>query len=161
MRDDLYNLGPRQRLWKAQLVMFREHPLIGVGWNNNERKAKEVVDRLYPEQRENFYGHAHSVPLQILSTTGLLGFAAFVWIWVEIFRAASQVLAQRSRDQIEHWLARGLIVGFVGFNIQGLTQWNFGDAEVLHNVVFFWAVIAALQTSSPAGVAEGAPEHSK
>jgi len=28
--------------------------------------------------------------------------------------------------------------------IQGLTQWNFGDAEVLHNLIFFWAIVAVL-----------------
>lgn len=137
-QNDFYNLGPRKRLWAAQLYFFRESPLLGVGWNNNERRAKEVVDRLFPDIKEQFYGHAHSTFLQILSTTGLIGFAAYLWIWGAVFQRCLRVIRNRPRDQLEHWIAVGLFAGFVGFQIQGLTQWNFGDAEVIHNVVFFW-----------------------
>lgn len=142
-KDDLYQLGPRERLWKAQFEMIREHPWIGVGFNNNERKAKEVVDRLYPNQA-NFYGHAHSTPLQILATMGILGFAAYLWLWVQIFARAFEALKFYPKDRVEHWLALGLMLSFIGFHIQGITQWNFGDAEVIHNLMFFWALLAAI-----------------
>ncbi|MBI4402531.1 MAG: O-antigen ligase family protein [Deltaproteobacteria bacterium] len=142
-QDDFYNLGPRTRLWIAQWHMFKQHPILGVGWNNNERQAKQYVDKLFPEIRERFYGHAHSTPLQILSTTGLLGFGCYLWLWVEIFSTLSQALRKITKRKIEWWLALALLGGFFGFHIQGLTQWNFGDAEVTHNLVFFWAVLAA------------------
>lgn len=136
---------PRARLWHAQWEMFKEHPFLGVGWNTNERKAKEYVDRLYPEQKEQgFYGHAHSMVLQILSTTGLLGLSAFLWLWAEIFFSLWQ-LGRQTRGGTQA-LAVGLWTAFVGFWIQGLTQWNFGDAEVVHSVVFFWAAAAIIKT---------------
>jgi O-antigen ligase len=143
--DDMYNLGPRQRLWAANLAMFREHPLLGVGWNNNERFAKEWVDRLYPEIKDNFYGHAHSDLLQILSTTGILGLLAYLWLWGQVFAATMKSMRESPRGSEPYWLALGLFAAFVGFQIQGVTQWNFGDAEVIHNVMFFWAVTAALR----------------
>jgi O-antigen ligase len=129
-KDDFYNLGPRTRLWHAQWEIFKDHPWIGVGYNNNERLAKTYVDRLYPSRSDNFYGHAHNTPLQILATTGLLGSIAYLWLWGTIFWSLYQ---KRS------W---GLIAAFVGFQIQGLTQWNFGDAEVVHSLMFFWALAA-------------------
>lgn len=143
-KDDLYNLGPRMRLWRAQREMFREHPVLGIGWDNNERHAKEYVDRLFPDRSDNFYGHAHSELLQILVTTGVLGMAAFLWLWVEVFTRGARLVVAYPREKEERWIALGLVTAFVGFHIQGATQWNFGDAEVLHNVVFFWAVLAAM-----------------
>jgi O-antigen ligase len=145
-RDALLNITPRIKLWRAQLELFKQSPIFGVGYNNNERYAKEVVDRLYPDS-ENFYGHAHSTPLQLLATTGALGFLCYLALWWEIFRRALQLLKALDRRALERWLTLSLTAGFVGFHLQGLTQWNFGDAEVLHNLMFFWAVLAALHVS--------------
>lgn len=138
--------APRLRLWHAQWEMFKEHPLLGMGWNTNERRAKDYVDRLYPNVEKNFYGHAHSMLLQILATTGVIGFAAFLWIWFEVFQ--SLLLSVKRLKGEDLALAVGLLSAFVGFWIQGLTQWNFGDAEVTHSVVFFWAVAATLYSQA-------------
>jgi putative inorganic carbon (HCO3(-)) transporter len=154
-KDGLYHLGARARLWSAQIEMFKEHPWFGIGFNNNERKAKEYVDRLFPADiANNFYGHAHSAFLQVLASMGILGVLAYGWIWVSIFKSCFESLRAYGRTKLEYWICLGALAGFVGFQIQGVTQWNFGDAEVLHNVIFFWAIIAALhvrafgQTSS-------------
>lgn len=138
--EDAYSVGPRSRLWKAQLEMFKDHLWLGVGFNNNERKAREYVNRLYPERDDNFYGHAHSNVLQLLSTTGLLGLACYFWLWCTIFITNVRYL-RLSTGALERGLAIGLLAGFIGFHLQGITQWNFGDAEVLHNLIFFWALL--------------------
>ncbi len=139
--DDFWGGGPRYRLWSAQWEMFKDHPWLGVGYNNNERFAKTYVDRLYPN-RTNFYGHAHSTVLQILTTTGIFGFLAFIWLWIQVFVLCHR--CARSPDLSIKGMGVGLLAAFLGFHIQGLTQWNFGDAEVLHNVIFFWAVISVI-----------------
>lgn len=131
---------PRVRLWHAQWEMFKERPLFGVGWNNNERMAKQYIDKLYPEVENNFYGHAHSNLLQILSTTGVLGIIAFLWLWAKIFVSAFR---------LSTGLGLGIFAALVGYQVQGLTQWNFGDAEVMHNLMFLWALLAVLSTNTP------------
>ena len=141
-QDQLYNAGPRQRLWSVQWQMFRSSPWLGLGWNNNERFSKEWVDRAYPEQPENFYGHAHSMPLQILASTGLLGFIAFYWLWFAVFSQCWRLIRCSRKGSTAWAVGWGLMAAFIGFHIQGLTQWNFGDAEVLHSVIFYWAVLA-------------------
>ena len=139
-----YSLSARSKLWHANWEMFKEHPVIGIGYNNNERKAQEYVDRLYPENiDDNFYGHAHSTPLQILATTGLLGFAIYLLLWFAVFRKTVTLAFQPIMCR-EKWLGIGLLAGFIGFHVQGITQWNFGDAEVLHNLMFIWALLATL-----------------
>lgn len=134
--------NPRMRLWKAQWHMFLEHPVLGMGWNNNERKSKEYVDRLYGYSPDNFYGHAHSEVLQLLSSTGIIGTVLFFWIWVLIFKMC-YALWKRGKDTWSRTFYFGILVALISFHLQGLTQWNFGDAEVLHNIIFLWALIAA------------------
>jgi len=149
VNDDLYDLSERRRIWNLQWELFKQSPLVGVGWNNNERFCAREMKKLYPEREATFCGHAHSEALQLLSTTGALGLGGFLWLWAEIFGAAFQAFRSYPRGRSKS-IALGLLVGFLGFHVQGVTQWNFGDAEVLHNVLFFWAVIAVLWVRSPA-----------
>lgn len=134
--------GPRLRLWRANWEMFKDHPILGVGYNGNERRAKEYLDRLYPTDNLSLAGHAHSNPLQILSSTGILGAAAFLWLWIAVALRLARVI--RAGDERSRALAIGLAAAFVAFHLQGLAQWNFGDAEVLHSVMFCLAVTATL-----------------
>ncbi len=143
-RDDFYNLGPRRRLWNAQIEIFKENPILGFGWNNNERHCKEYVDRLYPDIKDNFCGHAHSNELQILATTGIVGAAAFLWLWWTIMVFTYRAIRAYRKVEDEHWILIGCFAAFVGFHLQGITQWNFGDAKVLHNLMFFLAVVSVL-----------------
>lgn len=138
------SIGPRQRLWAANWAMFREHPILGVGYNNNERLAPSYLARLYPDDR-SMSGHAHSTPLQILATTGLAGAAAFLWLWAAVALRLRDCL--RSADRETRGTAAGLAGAFVAFHVLGLTQWNFGDAEVLHSVMFALALAGSLSTT--------------
>jgi len=147
-KEGHYSLSPRKRLWNIQWEIFKDHPILGVGYNNNERQAKTYFDRMYPDVEEKFYGHAHSTPLQILSTTGLLGSLAYIWLWWQILWSSFCAFRGFSNRAKERALSLAVLVGFVGFHIQGFTQWNFGDAEVLHNLMFFWAVAATLWSAS-------------
>lgn len=143
-KNEFYSINlenPRFRLWKAQIAMFLENPVLGVGWNNSERRSKEYIDKLFGESQTNFYGHAHSEILQILSSTGVVGLLAYLWIWGSVFWMGIKVW----RSSKDPWLKAfyfGVLAALVGFHLQGLTQWNFGDAEVLHNIIFLWALIA-------------------
>ena len=145
-QEEIYSTSPRLRLWNAQLAMFRDHPWFGVGWNNSERRSREYLDKLYPNVAEVFSGHAHSNFLQILSSTGILGTLGYLWIWITVFVLTWQLIHLFPTGSLERSTGMGLFAAFIGFHIQGLTQWNFGDAEVLHNVIFFWALVSALVT---------------
>ena len=68
---------------------------------------------------------------------------------VAIIRRSRAALSVEGDQGIQRWLGLGLLATFVGFQIQGLTQWNFGDLEVLHNVLFLWA-LAGVMNLTPA-----------
>lgn len=137
----------RSRFWKTNLQMFFDHPFFGIGFNQNERHCQEYMDKIFPDRINNYYGHAHSTPLQFLSTTGLFGIFAYIFFWVSIFREMSRGFFTNHRT-FEWWILLGIFSAFIGFHIQGITQYNFGDAEVLHNVMFFLAVSMVLSKSN-------------
>lgn len=144
-RENLSQLDARSRLWAVQWHFFQKAPILGVGYNNNERVCREVMDGLFPDVENNFCGHAHSTPLQLLATTGILGLLSYFWIWIAVFKRNMNLIRHLPQNQMQWWIALACWVAFVCFHIQGLTQWNFGDAEALHNLAFFWALLASLE----------------
>jgi O-antigen ligase len=82
----------------------------------------------------------HNTPLQILVERGLLGLAAWLAIWSAFYRRAIGTLrglaASRSRERA---LVAGSIAAATGFLVAGLSEYNFGDSEV---VMVAWAVMA-------------------
>ena len=66
--------------WQAALNMAYENPWLGVGLGNYEVA--------YPDYRlanwEYALGHAHNYYLNILAETGIIGFLAYMMMWVSI-----------------------------------------------------------------------------
>jgi O-antigen ligase len=77
-------IGTRVQLWRGAMVMFFDHPLIGVGWMNFPSRVTSFIDwRYFPTD------HAHNIYLALLAETGVIGFILFfVPIAVVLGRAA-------------------------------------------------------------------------
>jgi O-antigen ligase len=131
--------GVRERvyMWRSGAAMWGEHRWLGVGPGGVKREFARFA---LPEASKQRTGHVHNTPLQILVERGMLGFAAWLWIWVAFFYRVGVILrglgpARRA--------ARGLVVGCLaavaGFLVAGLAEYNFGDAEV---VLVLWTVMA-------------------
>jgi hypothetical protein len=130
------NLG-RSRIWQANIDMIRDRPLLGWGYGNY-RKFREPYYQRYPEADTT--AHAHNSFLQIWVDTGLLGLGAFVYLFAVILKTSWTVYQYLSTEPGKS-LALGGVLGVVGFLLGGMTQYNFGDAEV---VIVLWATIGVL-----------------
>jgi len=128
------NLG-RSQIWLANLDMVKDRPLFGWGYGNY-RKFREPYYQRYPEA--NHSGHAHNSFLQIAVDSGLVGLTAFLAFFVVLLRTGWQAY-QRLPPTAEplRSFALGAWLSIIGFLIGGLTQHNFGDAEV---VIVMWAM---------------------
>ena len=122
-------LRERFRMWETGLAMVRDHPLTGVGMG----QVKRVFPRYArPDAIKKTTSHVHNTPLQILVERGLLGLAAWLWIWVAFFVHAFRILRRIGADrQRERALVAGSLAAIVGFLVAGLSEFNFGDAEVV------------------------------
>jgi putative inorganic carbon (hco3(-)) transporter len=131
--------GMRERvyMWRSGLAMWRDHPLLGVGPGGVKREYPRYA---LPEASKQRTSHVHNAPLQILVERGILGLAAWVWLWVAFFVFAIRRLRRLPPTAAA---ARALVVGslaaIAGFLVAGLAEHNFGDSEV---VMVAWSVMA-------------------
>jgi O-antigen ligase len=99
---------------------------------------RDYVRYALPEAVKKRTAHLHSAPLQILVERGLLGLAAWLWIWVA-FYARVGALLRGARSESERALAAGVIAAITGFLVTGLSEYSFGDSEV---ALVAWTLIA-------------------
>ena len=116
--------------------MIKDHPLLGVG---PERVDDEFPKYYKDAQPETFYfGHLHNNFLQIGAERGLLTLAAFIWLFAELYRSLLGIL--KASEERARWVTLGSLAALTGFVVSGLTEYNFGDSEVLALLLFLVSI---------------------
>jgi O-antigen ligase len=118
----------RWAMWTSGLAMARDHPMTGVGPGGVKQEYPRYVAAEYRDKRR---GHLHNTPLQILVERGALGLAAWLALFAAFFWHAAGVLrALQPGAARERAMVAGSVAAIAGFLVGGLTEYNFGDAEV-------------------------------
>lgn len=133
MEKDRSNLG-RIALWKGSLLMYRDHPINGVGVG----RFTEQYLRNYKQPHTTNAAHAHNNFLHFLAVSGTIGFLAFCWLNFKILKSLYEGSKNIAEEKWKLFILSSL-GAVVVFNIQGLTEFNFGDTEPVR---FFWFLIA-------------------
>ena len=120
----------RLLMWRSGFEILSDNPryvVSGVGMH--------ALEKVYPQYRspeaehQNLW-HLHNNFMQILVTRGLLGLIAFLWIflawWKRIWRGFRE-----TPPGIEKGVLAGSLAGMVGFLVSGLTEYSWGDTEVV------------------------------
>jgi len=127
----------RRYMWESGVMMARERPWLGFGPGGVKREYRGFA---LEEAIKKRTGHVHNTPLQMLVERGVVGLAAWLWIWVAYYTCAIRVLRRLAPDAAA---ARTVVIGslaaITGFLVGGLSEYNFGDSEV---VMVAWAVAA-------------------
>jgi O-antigen ligase len=119
----------RTHMWKAGWRMFLDHPLTGVGLQD----LKPLYEQYRDPDASEAAGHLHSVPVQLAATMGVVGLAAFTWLFVGLFRCAGSGLgATMRRGGVAAGVRLGMLGALCGFLVAGLFEWNAGDEELLY-----------------------------
>jgi hypothetical protein len=110
----------RLEIWREGLIVLRHHPLFGCGPRNLWGAVQTYVDNPRPEIEA---GGLHNMYLELLSTSGAVGFIPFM-IWLAMAAAACVRYLARSknlRDRISHrgWL---LGAGAAAFAVMNLSE---------------------------------------
>ena len=116
-------LGSRTDLWHGAYLLWRAHPLFGVGPGNYEY----AVGRFFPGVRT----HANSMYFQVLAEQGAAGFIALL----TMIAATLGVFVRRLR----HPLALGACVAVIAINFHQIADciWLYPKVGVM-----LWALIA-------------------
>ena len=116
-------------MWESGLMMARVRPWLGFGPGGVKREYRRFA---LEEAHKKRTGHVHNTPLQILVERGVIGLAAWLWIWVAFYAYAIRVLRRLAPDAVA---ARTVVIGslaaITGFLVGGLSEYNFGDSEVV------------------------------
>lgn len=140
IHDPNFNYGilTREELWLANFEFVKERPLLGVGWKHNQELSGIYLLSKSKEGAGDsvFSGHAHNNLIDMLGGTGIIG--ALFWL---AWSGLVVVLALKSRSHLGSFGA-GLFCAWVVFQINGLTQVNFWDAKVTHQLM--WMVTWSL-----------------
>lgn len=127
--------------WK----MFLDRPVFG--WGDIDLKQYYVTYTVPIDHAEG--GHLHNNFMMLLVTLGIVGFAASIMLFIKIFMLEWKV----RRDSGKHWLfgslSLGCLAGYVGFHLNGLFEWNFGDHEIAVILWFSVGLILAVKRLMP------------
>jgi len=141
----------RQRtlLASTAVAMFSDHPVIGVGFGNFPERLQEyasaelveLMHRDYDEATKTWFTNpnkesdielVHNTLLQVAAETGLIGLAAFAWLFFAYYRQAVKML-HRSADDREHCIRAAMLASATAILCGGMFGWPFshGVQEVL------------------------------
>lgn len=135
----------RIMLWKTGMRMFADFPVFGIGDIDMHELYLKYMDPGDPAQ----HGHFHNVLIQFLVTLGAVGFLAVLAMFVRICQVEWKIFRRVKDDWFAGSVALGALAVFVGFQVNGLTEWSFGDQEV---VILFWTslgMVLALRNFHP------------
>jgi len=130
------SLQERQIVWKGGWEIFKDYPITGCGY--------KCVDKIHSRYRDpsgaiGINRGMHSNIMQLLVDTGIVGFVAWLSIWVayfiEIFKRR-QVLAIDETQSDKKGMLLGSSVGVLGFLVGGFFESSFYDSEVVMLVYF-------------------------
>lgn len=106
--------------------IWTDHPWFGVGTMD----LADTYRRYMPPGAVHVHGHLHNIFLQVAATTGIVGLAAFCYLLYAFGRLMIGNLRRPLPPPERAWVV-GSIGAFAGFIVNGLFEWNFGDAEVV------------------------------
>lgn len=130
----------RLLLWKANLQMFKDYPILGIGYQENETRSGEYLARLgYPDA---FTGHAHSNYLQMLAGTGITGFVTYMFLISFMLWLTWRLWKALPKDMIwQRAIALGALGAQIQLHIGGFTECNFQRGTTNHILMVVWGLV--------------------
>jgi len=147
-------------IWQSQWEIVKAHPWLGVGYTDSGLVAPDYlerargftptdVDAFYQRVgigRDDFKTHAHNNFLYTWAGSGifaLICYLMFSWYFLRLAWTSYRRFASGG-DALFASLALGIFGSQIFFHIGGLTECNFFDGEVNHNLIFIWSMLASL-----------------
>ncbi len=151
-REEHVTVGSRWLMWKATLLMIKEHPLLGVGFGNFGAysaeylaRARETSPRMDSRYRTEFVTEPHNDYLQLLAELGPGGLLAFLWfIGWHLVLAKRRLTAGGIMGHEALWLI-GLLTALVVFLIDAFFSLPF---SILNSSVAAVILLVAIRRAA-------------
>ena len=122
----------RLLMWQSAWQMFKDNPLFGVGYGSY--KVAYQTKYISPDAKERTLEHAHNNFMQMLAECGIVGFAAFVFMWIYF-----SYLCLRGWTKSRNIAYLMFFSVLWGMMLHGFTEYNF---ETSMTSKIFWFSLA-------------------
>lgn len=143
-----YSSTARIDIWRANIEMFKDNPILGVGYGENETLITEYYEKLGITQQDG--GHAHNNFIQFLSGTGAVGLLTYLAFSVLAFGMTHRLILHAKKVD-DRWLlamALAAIGAQMVIHVGGLTEASFKSAQINHQYLLILALMVALFRSA-------------
>ena len=131
--DPNNSLEERFRLWGATFRMLKAHPIFGSGLSGFKRTIDAYRGGVYTEDLI----YPHNIVLNFWTETGLLGLAAFAWLFVQAVRVAWT--GWRRGTAAWRPLQLGFLLALAGIVVHGLVDVPYWKNDLS---LEFWVLVA-------------------
>jgi len=132
-------VGDRIYFLEGGLKIIRDYPITGVGWEG----FRKVYPRYRPVEARESGCNAHNNFLDVTVDSGLLGLGVFLWFLMTIYKVGFRIF-KKLEDGCFKGIAWGFLGSFTAFLIAGLSQYNFGDSEVVMLFYFLLGMVMVI-----------------
>jgi putative inorganic carbon (hco3(-)) transporter len=127
------NTSNRIEIWGTSLRLIHHNPWFGVGLKNVNREALRYRgNHNFPDWA---YQHAHNNFLQIAAERGIPGLLIWMWLMIRlgwdaliVYRVSRKYPSDSKESMIAAVAALGALAALL---VAGLSEYNFGDSEIL------------------------------
>jgi O-antigen ligase len=114
--------------------MYLDHPLLGIG----DTDLKKLYVTYITPIEEGEGGHLHNNLMTLLVTLGTVGIIATGAMFVRVFQIELDAVRRTKDNWFLGSISLGCFATYVGFHVNGLFEWNFGDHEI---AVLLWFTV--------------------
>jgi len=132
-------VGDRIYFWEGSLRIIRDYPITGLGWEG----FRIVYPEYKPAEGRQLVCHAHNNFVDMAVDSGLLGLGIFIWFLITIYEVSFHIFKELE-DGYFKGIAWGFLGSFTAFLIAGLSQYNFGDSEVVMLFYFLLGMVMVI-----------------
>ena len=126
----------RLAIWRDGLHLVRQHPIVGVGFDNVFRHPEHwSIDAF---RRFPLVAHFHSNVVEYAVDGGLLTLAAWLWLLVAYGFMLVRTVRGAEHDPPLHGISLGIFGGFVAFLGISLVQYIGADPAIM---TLFWLLM--------------------
>jgi O-antigen ligase len=138
----------RLSVWHDAIRMFKAHPVTGVGLGTFDDVAFSLADATVDPHFYRQGWHAHNVYLHLLAETGLVGFAAYAYLWLVILTSLARAWWRAGASLRPH--AAAALCSVLAFLMLSFTEVLIGarvHASLRMNLVLVFSVVYGMHLS--------------
>jgi O-antigen ligase len=123
----------RVQMWETGWKIFLDYPIFGIG----DVGIEETYLKYGPAGAVPA-GHLHNNYITWLVKLGIVGLAIVMLMFVKIFIFELRTAVKNKDNWLINSISLGAASALIGFSVNGLVEWNFGDTEV---IMFLWVTL--------------------